>query len=307
MFRRDVVSCGSACGGLAELRERLGVVAVGEVEQARRAVGHGAVRARVERLLGEERGRLLLALREVRERQLGERRRVGGLAHEHLARLGDGLVDLPALAQRRDVERARVDGVRVVLHEVREPVGGLLLLAATAAHLGQRDGHVLRVRRELRGERELSSAPARSPSLPRTTPEVVARLPQVRVERDGLAQQRRRAIPLPVLRGLHPLHHLAHGLRVRRRQRERRGSLRRAALPPPHAAERENEQEDGRREEQRIVFTSSRPSRSSCSVSLGLTSSRGARGRRGDRAVRGVDEGGHRQRAPASGPRSRSP
>ena len=251
MFRRDVVSCGSAVGGLAELGERLGVVAVGEVEQARRAVGDGAVRARVERLLREERGRFLLALRQVRERELGQRRRVGGLAHEHLARLGDGLVDLPALAERRDEQRARVDGVRMVLHEVRR--------ARRPPPCARRGAGAPRPARR---RRPASRAPAsrRARAAPRTRrgrpalredgAEVVARLPEVRVERDRLAQERRRPIALPVLRGLHALHHLADRLRIRRRKRQRRGPLRALALPPPHAA-RERERRGRARRKRR--------------------------------------------------------
>ena len=187
MLRREVVSCGSSVGGLAELGEGLGVVAVGEVEQAGGAVGHGAVRARVERLLREERRRLLLALGQVRERELGEGRRVRRLADEHLARLGDGLVDLPALAQRGDVQRARVDRVRVVLHEVGQPVGRLLLLAAPAPHLGQRDGDSCESGASLAAIASCSSAPPEIARVARGRAEVVARLPQVRVERDGLA------------------------------------------------------------------------------------------------------------------------
>ncbi len=137
-------------GRLAELGERLGVAAVREIEQPGGSMRHRAVRARVERLLCEERGRLLLTLGQVRERQLGESRGVRGLSHEHFASLGDGLVDLPALAERHDVQRARLDGVRMVADEVFEPLGGLLLLVSPALHVGERHRDVLRVRPEPR-------------------------------------------------------------------------------------------------------------------------------------------------------------
>ena len=211
MLRRDVVSCGSAC---AAFRNSAKAAASSPFARSSRPVARWATALfglDVERLLREERRRLVLALGQVRERELGERRGVGRLADEHLARLGDRLVDLPALAERRDVERPRVDarsgGRRT---KSAEAVGRELVLAAPAPDLRRAPrrppaspGASLRGGRELLfGAREVAGAGE-------DDAEVVARLPEVRVERDGLAKERDRALPLTVLRGLNALHHLA--------------------------------------------------------------------------------------------------
>ena len=237
MLSRDVVSLRIGLRGLAELGEGLGVVAVGEVEQPGGAVGDGAVRARVERLLGEQRGGLLLALRQVRERELGERRGVGRLAHEHLARLGDGLVDLPALAQRGDVRararRPRWDG------PARSPRAPRPRPSARrgAADLGQRLGDALLVgRRAWRRSTAASSAPARSPALGERRRRDRSAPPRGSSRCEIASRERAIArVARPVLRRLRRPAPSSPRRRVCRRQRDGGGPARGRRFPP-HAA-----------------------------------------------------------------------
>ncbi len=178
-----------------------------------------------------------MSAREVRQRQLGERRRVGGLADEHFARLGDRLVDLPALPQRGDELRANVDRVRVRLHEVREPLGASLVLSAPPAHLCQRDGEVGEVGRHLRRgfQLVLRFGEVACPRQHRT--EVEARLPEVRVGADRVPKERDRPLALAILRGLDALNHAAHGDGVRRRESDGLCLRRGGATAPARGSE----------------------------------------------------------------------
>jgi hypothetical protein len=98
-------------------------------------------------LLRQQASGLLLAFCEVSERKLCERGSVGGLSHEDFARLGDGLVDLPALTQCGNVKRSSPNGVRMVPNEVGQRVGGRAWLAPPASHFGEAHGNVLGILR----------------------------------------------------------------------------------------------------------------------------------------------------------------
>ena len=149
---------------------------------------------RVERLLREELRRLALALGEVAERELGERRRVARLAHEHLARLARSPCRAAPSRGAPRRERARVDRVRVRLHEVAEQLGGAALAhrdAAAPRRARRRPPAIsgasfCAVAQLILGAREIAGAREHDA-------EVVARLPEIRVDRDGLAQERDRA------------------------------------------------------------------------------------------------------------------
>ena len=194
MLRREVVSLRIFLRGLRERLERRASSPPREGDEALHAVRDGALRVDVERLLHEELRRVALALAEMAERELGERGRVAGLAHEHLARLRDRLVVLPRVAERRDEQRARLERAGMILHEVLELARRLLVRATATPHLGERDRDLFALGRDLRGGlRSCSSACARSPRLARTTPEIEARLPEVRIDLDGLAEERDRA------------------------------------------------------------------------------------------------------------------
>ena len=209
MLRRDVVSCGSACAALRNSANASASSPSTRAMQARRALRHGAVGVRVERLLRQERRRVALALRQVRERELGERRGVAGFRTSTSRAWAMALSICPLVAQRGHVERPRVDRVRVVLRRSRRaprprpcaPRGGaaprpsaMATSCASGASFAAAASCVLRAREiARRGEHDA---------------EVVARLPQVGVDGDGLAQERHRPVALPVLRRLDALHHL---------------------------------------------------------------------------------------------------
>ena len=63
------------------------VVASAEEDETLHAMRNRALRVHVERLLHEQLRGVALALSEMAERELGERRRVAGLSYEDLARL----------------------------------------------------------------------------------------------------------------------------------------------------------------------------------------------------------------------------
>ena len=177
----------------------------------------GAVAVRFQGLLREKLRGFLLSLRKVSERKLGERRRVARLAEEHLARLGDRLVELAAVAQSSDVERPCFDRGRVGAHEVREPVGRLAILAAPPPHLAQRDRHFLRVGRELLRRRELLLGARQVPGARQDDAQIEPGLPELRVELHRFTERPDGTRPLPLLRRLHALHHPPHRGRLGRR------------------------------------------------------------------------------------------
>src|SRR5262249_33645613 len=135
--------------GLHERRERRRVVPLRERDEARRSMRDGAVLVARERFLHEKLGRIALAFRELGEREVGERRRVARLAPERLARLRDGGVELPRIAERDDVLRPRLLGIGVLLDEELKPFGSFSILAAPAPDLRERRRDLLGVGREL--------------------------------------------------------------------------------------------------------------------------------------------------------------
>ena len=203
------------------------------------------LRVHVERLLDEELRGVALALAEMTERELGERGRVTGLAHEHLASILDRALVLPRVAKRRDEQRARLDRAGVILHEVLEARGGVLVRAATTPHLGERDGDLLALRGDLRGRAELLLGVREIARVGEHDAEIEARLPEVGIDRDRLAEERDGArLHARILRGSDALDHALHGDRVRGRQ-ALLGDLR--AWPAAAAAARDGRERDSER------------------------------------------------------------
>ena len=153
--------------------------------------------------------------------QLGQRLRVARLSHEDFARLHDGLLDLPRVAQRAHEQRASFDGQRVCVDEVREQLGRVFVLPASPLDLGQRDDHVLHLGRQLVGLLQLFLGRGQIACAREDDAQVEARLPEVGIDGDGLTEENDRALALAFLGGPHPLHHLAHGRRIGRRERLR--------------------------------------------------------------------------------------
>ena len=152
MLRRDVVSLRIGLRRLPELRERLGVVAVRQVEQPRRAVRDRAVRVRVERLLREQ--RTPPPSRRARGDESASSASAvasAGFRTRTSRASAIALSICSALARARprraSAPRPRSGGRRRSPPARRRRAS---VLAAPPPHLGERDGDVLRVRRELR-------------------------------------------------------------------------------------------------------------------------------------------------------------
>ena len=247
MFRRDVVSCGSAC---AALRNSANASASSPLARSSSPVARWATA-----LFGFESSACLLSsaaasfspLARCASASSASAVASDGLRTSTSRASADRLVDLPALAQRQRrrgcARRPRSDDPAT---KSARPSAASFCSPRRRRVSASAVGNLLRVGRELRGRRELLLGAGEIACVREHDAQVVARLPQVRVDPDRLAQERRRALTLPVLRGLHPLHHLAHSDGVRRRQGD--GRLRtRPGAAAARRTRREKNRKTGRR------------------------------------------------------------
>jgi hypothetical protein len=151
----------------------------------------------------------------VAQRQLCERRRVARSLDEDVVGFLDRLFDLTRVTQARNEEGPRLDRVRVILDEIVEPVGGVLVLPAPAADFAQGDRHFGRVFGDLGRRLELDLGAGEVAHGREDNPQIVLGFPEHWVHRRGFSQEGDRArASVRLLGGLDPLHHLRYRGRV---------------------------------------------------------------------------------------------
>jgi len=120
----------------------------------------------------------------------------------------------------------------VALEEISEAVGRGAALAATVPHFPEGERRVLRVRVELGRRDELLLGAREIARVREDNAEIVARLPELWIDRDRRVEQLDRLVPsIRVLGELDSLDHPRHGLRVGGREGRARRDGRRRRVP----------------------------------------------------------------------------